>query len=63
MKFIKIAAQILWVLFWTVGGTVLGASLGWANHGLPGAIVTGIIGFGVGALLAVSPSATLSLFG
>ena len=61
MKVIKIIAQILWTLFWIGAGTLLGVSAGWAHHGWPGAIVSGIIGFGVGAALAASPQMSLWL--
>lgn len=61
MKFIKIAAQIVWALFWIGAGTLMGASAGWAHHGWPGAIVSGIIGFGIGAALAASPQLALQL--
>jgi hypothetical protein len=47
--------------FWCGAGTLVGASAGWVHHGWPGAIVSGIIGFGFGAFIASSPLLALTL--
>ena len=61
VKLIKIVVQLLWAGSMIALGTCLGAFVGWTNHGWVGAIVTGVIGFGVGAFLACSPSTALQL--
>jgi hypothetical protein len=61
MTTLKIVAQVAWALSLIVLGTLIGASVGWTNHGWPGAVVVGTIGFGVGAFLSSSPSLFLQL--
>ncbi len=61
MKTLKMVAQVVWALSLIVLGTLIGASVGWTNHGWPGAIVAGTIGFAVGAFVASSPSLFLQL--
>jgi hypothetical protein len=55
-KTLKVLAQGIWALSMLALGTLVGVSVGWTNHGWSGAIVTGIIGFAVGAFFAASPS-------
>jgi uncharacterized membrane protein HdeD (DUF308 family) len=62
MKTLKIIAQVAWVLSTIVLRTLVGVSVGWTNHGWPGAVVTGMIGMAVGAFFAASPSTLFQLF-
>ena len=56
---LKIVVQVVWAVSMVTLGTWIGAAHGWVYHGWLGAIVLGTVGFGVGALLAASPSAVL----
>jgi hypothetical protein len=62
MKTLKIIAQVTWALSLILLGTLIGASVGWTNHGWSGAVVAGTIGFAVGAFFAASPSTFFQLF-
>jgi uncharacterized membrane protein HdeD (DUF308 family) len=61
MRTLKIIAQVAWVASLLVLGTLVGVTVGWTNHGWPGAVVTGTIGFAVGAFFAASPSTFFQL--
>jgi hypothetical protein len=64
LRALKIAGRVIWVI-WSIAalalGTAVGALYGWTHHGWPGAIVLGIIGCGVGALVAGSPLLMLEI--
>jgi hypothetical protein len=51
--------HVVWAVSIVTLGTWIGAAHGWVYHGWLGAIALGGVGFGVGALLAASPSAVL----
>jgi hypothetical protein len=51
--------HVVWAVSMVTLGTWIGAAHGWVYHGWLGAIALGGVGFGVGALLAASPSAVL----
>ena len=53
------AVHVVWAVSIVTLGTWIGAAHGWVYHGWLGAIALGGVGFGVGALLAASPSAVL----
>jgi hypothetical protein len=61
MKTLKFVAQFIFALFIASLGALIGAAHGWAYHGMLGAVVLGIIGFGIGASLASSPILFLQL--
>ena len=60
---LKIVVQVVWAVSMVTLGAWIGAVHGWVYHGWLGAVVLGTVGFGVGALLAISPSLFLQLLG
>jgi len=58
---LKIVAQVIWAVSLITLGTWIGAAHGWVYHGWLGAVVLGVVGFGVGASLAASPQLFLQL--
>lgn len=54
-KTLSIALQILCVMGFAIFGAIFGATVGFANHGLPGGIVTGCVGFFMGACVGSQP--------
>ena len=61
MKTLKFVAQLIFALSIASLGALIGVAHGWTYHGTLGAIVLGIIGFGVGAAVASSPMLFLQL--
>ncbi|TQF26899.1 hypothetical protein UNPF46_32230 [Bradyrhizobium sp. UNPF46] len=57
----KVVLHIIWAVFAITFATTLGASVGWENHGIIGAIAVGFIGFCVGGLIALSPMFLLEM--
>jgi hypothetical protein len=60
-RILKIVLQLVWAISLITMGTWIGVAHGWVYHGWLGATVLGVIGFGVGALLAASPQLFLQL--
>ena len=58
---LKIVVQVVWAVSMVTLATWIGAAHGWVYHGWLGAMVLGVVGFGVGAFLAASPSLCLQL--
>ena len=61
LKTLKIAIQVIWVVLMIGLCTIIGAIVGWNRNGWVGAIVLGIVGMGMGAVLAASPMMVLQL--
>jgi hypothetical protein len=55
IKAMKIAVQLIWAISLITLGTSVGAIYGWEQHGWSGAIVVGMVGFGIGSVFAASP--------
>ena len=60
-KFVWSAAQLVFALTLSLGGLVIGASVGYAHGGWIGAVCLGLTGLALGAFVAASPQLLLTL--
>ncbi|KQU93626.1 hypothetical protein GFB56_14690 [Ensifer sp. T173] len=60
MRRTVVLIKIVWSVSIIVAATAVGASTGWENHGLVGALALGFVGLFVGGFLS-SPSLLLQL--
>ena len=58
---IKTAVHAIFAVIFIVAGAAIGAASGFDQYGWPGAIGYGILGVGVGAIVAISPSLLIQL--
>ncbi|MGJ5176695.1 hypothetical protein ACQR16_07120 [Bradyrhizobium oligotrophicum] len=58
---VKLAIQILWTGSMLVLGTTIGASYGFSQHGISGAVALGFVGLCIGALAAAAPDMALEV--
>ncbi|WP_315775413.1 MULTISPECIES: hypothetical protein [unclassified Bradyrhizobium] len=58
---IKLVIQILWTSSMLILCTAIGASYGFSQHGISGAIALGFVGLCIGALAAAAPDVALEI--
>jgi CHASE2 domain-containing sensor protein len=61
LRTIKLVVQVAWAGCMLVLGTAIGASYGFARHGLGGAVALGFVGLCLGALVAAWPEMALEI--
>ncbi|MBR1205721.1 MULTISPECIES: hypothetical protein [unclassified Bradyrhizobium] len=61
IKALLAVMRLIWTVLVVGAATLMGAVLGWGWHGWIGAISLGIVGFGLGSLLAACPEVLLEL--
>ncbi|WVT71889.1 hypothetical protein QM996_10050 [Sinorhizobium chiapasense] len=61
VRYGAMVVRCLWWLTVVSGATAFGAFYGWQNHGWPGAISLGLVGFGAGMAFAAAPTSCLEI--